>query len=90
MANRVSSLNDLFNEMYGVPLHKKYWSVDKWAKHNNITTEDLLLYENARLASSPLYEAMQEGEITKSDQTKGLISEPVPDGVKLMNLVKFK
>lgn len=58
----------MFKQVYasmisGVPKDKKDWTVEIWAKHSNITEEDLLLYENARVATSPLMQAMEEGTV---------------------------
>lgn len=70
MSTTITSLNDLFKAAYGA-LAKPKWTPEMWAQHDNVTQEDLQLYENARIGSSPLMQSMHEGD--KRDMAKGLL-----------------
>ncbi len=87
--NTVSSLNTLFKSVYGGKV-KENMTPEEWSKHTPITAKDLELYENARISQTTLFQALDETEETeKRDMTKSLLSELVPEGVKLSNMIKF-
>lgn len=70
MAISINDLNDLFNSIYG-SIPKDQWTVSHWQKHNNITAEDLQLYENARISQSKLARLLDETpEEEKRDMTQ--------------------